>query len=77
MSAIPSTFLNKTASVNPQSVEPLPNSRKIHVPGSRPDLRVPMREITLSDTPSASGALENPPLAVYDTTDLPQSCQSL
>ena len=68
MSAIPSSFLNKTASVNPQSVLPLPASRKIHVAGSRPDIRVPMREITLSDTPSATGAVRNPPLAVYDTT---------
>ena len=29
--------------------EPLPASRKIHVPGSRPDLRVPLREISLSN----------------------------
>jgi len=68
MNAIPGSFLNTTASVNPESVLPLPASRKIHVPGSRPDIRVPMREITLSATPSASGAMHNPPLAVYDTT---------
>ncbi|QKO20417.1 phosphomethylpyrimidine synthase ThiC [Rhodoferax sp. BAB1] len=29
--------------------EPLPASRKIYVPGTRPDLRVPMREITQSN----------------------------
>jgi phosphomethylpyrimidine synthase len=29
--------------------EPLPASRKIHVPGPRPDLRVPLREIALSN----------------------------
>jgi phosphomethylpyrimidine synthase len=29
--------------------EPLPASRKVHVTGTRPDLRVPMREITQSN----------------------------
>ncbi|MFZ5692902.1 MAG: phosphomethylpyrimidine synthase ThiC [Pseudomonadota bacterium] len=42
---------------------PLPASRKIHVaPEAAPDLRVPLREITLSE---ASG---EPPLPVYDTS---------
>src|SRR5687767_2989733 len=35
-------------------------SRKIYLPGSRPDLRVPMREITLSGG--------EPPLRLYDTS---------
>jgi phosphomethylpyrimidine synthase len=35
-------------------------SRKIYVPGSRPDIRVPMREITLSGG--------NTPLRLYDTS---------
>jgi len=53
--------------------EPLPGSRKVYVEGSRPDLRVPMREIRLSPTPTTgrgvSGALEeNPPVLVYDTS---------
>ena len=42
---------------------PLPASRKVHVaPEAAPDLRVPMREILLSE---ASG---EPPLPVYDTS---------
>src|SRR5581483_10924059 len=42
---------------------PLPASRKIYsTPEAAPDLRVPMREIVLSE---ASG---EPPLPVYDTT---------
>ncbi|MFN7668342.1 MAG: phosphomethylpyrimidine synthase ThiC, partial [Burkholderiales bacterium] len=44
----------------------LPNSRKIYVTGSRPDLRVPMREISQADTPSAFGGEKNPPVYVYD-----------
>src|SRR6476660_3936697 len=61
-------FLNATAHVDEAAVKPLPNSRKIHVTGSRPDVRVPMREITQSDTPAAMGAEKNPPLFVYDTS---------
>ncbi|GAB6935192.1 MAG: phosphomethylpyrimidine synthase ThiC [Bacillota bacterium] len=45
-----------------------PNSRKVYVQGSRPDIRVPMREITLSPTKGLRGEETNPPLRVYDTS---------
>jgi len=45
-----------------------PNSRKVYVQGSRPDIRVPMREITLSPTKGLCGEETNPPLRVYDTS---------
>ena len=61
-------FLAETAQVDKASIAPLPRSRKIYVPGSRADLRVPMREISQSDTPSALGAESNPPITVYDTS---------
>jgi hypothetical protein len=48
--------------------EHFPNSRKIYVIGSRPDIRVPMREINLSPTIGRSGQVDNPPLRVYDTS---------
>ncbi|MFN7085189.1 MAG: phosphomethylpyrimidine synthase ThiC [Burkholderiales bacterium] len=67
MSANPK-FLSATAHVDEAAVRPLPNSRKIYVQGSRPDLRVPMREISQSDTPASFGAEKNPPLFVYDTS---------
>jgi phosphomethylpyrimidine synthase len=67
MSANPQ-FLKTTAHVDEAAVKPLPGSRKIHVTGSRADLRVPMREITQSDTPASFGAEKNPPLVVYDTS---------
>ena len=38
-------FLSATAHVDEAAVQPLPNSRKVYVEGSRPDIRVPMREI--------------------------------
>ncbi len=67
MSANPK-FLNATARVDEGAVKPLPNSRKVYIEGSRADLRVPMREITQSDTPAAMGAEKNPPIFVYDTS---------
>ncbi|MEW5880841.1 MAG: phosphomethylpyrimidine synthase ThiC [Pseudomonadota bacterium] len=56
------------AHVDEAAIAPLPKSRKIYVEGSRPDIRVPMREIAQSDTPAAFGTEKNPPLAVYDTS---------
>ena len=53
-------FLNATAHVDEAAVQPLPNSRKVYVEGSRPDIRVPMREITQSDTPASLRRGEEP-----------------
>ncbi len=68
MSAIKEHVLSQTARVDQAAVETFPNSRKIYVEGSRPDIRVPMREITLSDTPLTSGVEHNPAVVVYDTS---------
>ncbi|MEJ1958976.1 MAG: hypothetical protein WDM70_05560 [Nitrosomonadales bacterium] len=38
----------------------------MYVEGSRPDIRVPMREISQADTPAGMGAEKNPPIHVYD-----------
>jgi phosphomethylpyrimidine synthase len=61
-------FLAATATVDEAAVQSLPCSRKIYVTGSRADLRVPMREISQSDTPASMGAEVNPPITVYDTS---------
>ncbi len=61
-------FYARDARVDAAAVAPLPASRKIHVQGSRPDLRVPMREIAQADTPASFGAEKNPPITVYDTS---------
>ncbi|MDH5189995.1 MAG: phosphomethylpyrimidine synthase ThiC [Gammaproteobacteria bacterium] len=68
MSANPEDFLSRTARINKAAIEPFPNSKKIYVSGSRPDVRVPMREITLSDTQTSNGIEKNAPLTVYDTS---------
>lgn len=50
-----------------------PNSRRIFIEGSRPDIRVPLREIQLADT-LVGGSKEHPqfepnePIPVYDTS---------
>ncbi|NML28784.1 phosphomethylpyrimidine synthase ThiC [Zoogloea dura] len=59
-------FLAASAHVDEAAVAPLPNSRKIHIEGSRPDLRVPMREVSQADTPTGFGGEKNPPIFVYD-----------
>ncbi|RFP10713.1 MULTISPECIES: phosphomethylpyrimidine synthase ThiC [unclassified Duganella] len=61
-------FLSATATVDEAAIKPLPNSRKVYVEGSRPDIRVPMREITQSDTPASFGFEANPAIYVYDTS---------
>nr|WP_315484946.1 phosphomethylpyrimidine synthase ThiC [uncultured Undibacterium sp.] len=61
-------FLSATAKVDEAAIQALPNSRKIYVTGSRPDIRVPMREISQADTPAMFGAEKNPPIYVYDTS---------
>lgn len=66
------SHLADTAQVDSASVQPFPNSKKIYVQGTREDIRVPMREISLS--PTVSGTEENPqfepnaPVRVYDTS---------
>ena len=46
----------------------LPASQKIYVQGSRPDIQVPFREISLTETPTGLGGEYNPPVMVYDTS---------
>ncbi len=61
-------FLSQTAQVDAAAIAPLPNSRKVYMAGSQPDIRVPMREITQADTPTDFGGEANPPIYVYDTS---------
>src|SRR6202165_1813599 len=55
-------FLAATAHVDDAAIHPLPNSRKVYVG----NLKVPMREVSQSDTPSMFGGEKNPPIYVYD-----------
>ncbi|HRN62452.1 MAG TPA: phosphomethylpyrimidine synthase ThiC, partial [Luteimonas sp.] len=68
MNAVPSPLQQQTDQLSESVTRPIPGSRKIFVAGSRPDLRVPMREIAQTKTPTLFGGEDNPPITVYDTS---------
>ncbi|TXK59122.1 phosphomethylpyrimidine synthase ThiC [Alkalisalibacterium limincola] len=68
MNAVPTELALQAQKLSESVTKPVTGSRKIHVEGSRPDVRVPMREIVLSDTPLIFGAEKNAPFCVYDTS---------
>ena len=67
MSANPEELLRNSLQLPEEVARPFPGSRKVYVTGSRPDLRVGMREVAQTPTPSEVGAVPNPPVTVYDT----------
>lgn len=66
MSAVPKK--HTSTAVSSVKIDPYPTSEKIYVAGSRPDIQVPMRKITLSNT--ALGTEKNAPVYVYDTSGI-------
>ncbi|MCP5420952.1 MAG: phosphomethylpyrimidine synthase ThiC [Gammaproteobacteria bacterium] len=68
VSAASDILARATAQLGAEVTRPFPNSRKIHVQGSRPDIQVPMREIQQTATPTRQGPEANPPITVYDTS---------
>ncbi|MEE7546318.1 phosphomethylpyrimidine synthase ThiC, partial [Xanthomonas sp. Kuri4-1] len=68
MNAMPRSLLQQTQTLSEAVTRPIPGSRRIYVEGSRADLRVPMREIVLTPTPTLFGGEDNPPVTVYDTS---------
>ena len=54
--------------LDPEITRAFPASRKVFVTGSRPDLRVPMREVTQAETVGDDGRETNPPITIYDTS---------
>ncbi|MEE9356072.1 MAG: phosphomethylpyrimidine synthase ThiC [Methylococcaceae bacterium] len=68
MSANPKEFVSEA--VSKVSIKPFPASEKVYLSGSRPDMRVPMRKITQTDTHTSQGSESNPPIYVYDTSGL-------
>ncbi len=70
MSAIPEEFIKQTTQLSEEVTRPFPGSTKIYVQGSRPDIRVPMRQVQQADTAASFGVEKNPPVTVYDTSGL-------
>ncbi|HEY5910747.1 MAG TPA: phosphomethylpyrimidine synthase ThiC, partial [Verrucomicrobiae bacterium] len=61
-------MIAKRSAFEPDSREPIPGSRRVYVAGKiHPLLRIPFREVQLSDTRSFDGRTAgNPPVTVYD-----------
>ena len=59
--------IKKMNKMNEKYLKAFPNSEKIYVEGSRTDIQVPMRKITLTDT-IGELAEKNDPIYVYDTS---------
>ena len=58
----------QTGELSEQITQPISGSKKIYIEGSRSDIRVPMREIAVSDTATEQGVEKNMPITVYDTS---------
>ncbi len=50
------------------TTQPFPSSRKVYVQSKRQDVRVPMREISLTATKTNGATEENQPFLIYDTS---------
>src|SRR5690606_33479572 len=48
--------------------KPITGSRKVYVQGSRPDIRVPVREVRLAPVTGPNGREEQEPVRLYDTS---------
>ena len=68
MNAVPEKILHQSATLDARVTTPFPQSRKIYVQGSRPDIQVPMREVTQQPTRGRVGMEHNPSLTLYDTS---------
>ncbi|MEE9342309.1 MAG: phosphomethylpyrimidine synthase ThiC [Gammaproteobacteria bacterium] len=68
MSAIPEDFIDQTTRLSEAVTQAFSGSAKVYVQGSRPDIRVGMREISQAETAASFGAEQNPPITVYDTS---------
>ncbi len=68
MNALPSELLRQAQELSESVTKPFTGSKKIYVQGSREDIRVPMREIQLTDTQKIVGVEKNAPFCVYDNS---------
>lgn len=69
----PQPLGDRVQQLSQEAIAPFPNSRRVHIPGSRPDIQVGMRAIDLSPTiiggtPDQPIRRENAPVYVYDTS---------
>ncbi|SER14100.1 phosphomethylpyrimidine synthase [Solimonas aquatica] len=67
MNAVIDNLFRQADELSAEVRKPFPASRKIYVAGSG-DVRVPMREVSLSPTRTRDGIEPNPPVTLYDTS---------
>lgn len=60
--------LNQYVQVDSSAIAPFPNSKKIYVQGSKPSIKVPMREVSVSETQTSTAPEINPSVTIYDTS---------
>ncbi len=60
--------LNQSVQVDSSAIAPFPNSKKIYVQGSKPSIKVPMREVSVSETQTSTAPEINPSVTIYDTS---------
>ena len=60
------SFLDAMTSSSAGLATPFPNSKKIYIAGSRPNINVGMREVSQSNAHSSNE--KNPPIPIYDTS---------
>lgn len=77
MNAESEHLLEKISKLDTSGQQHYPNSRKVYVQGSRSDLKVPMREISLTATETETGFEENPSIRVYDTSGIYSDTESV
>lgn len=68
MSASKLDIITRTSELSEEVTKAFPRSKKIFVSGSIHNVRVGMREVECSDTPTSFGAEKNPPIPIYDTS---------
>jgi len=69
MSALAEDVQARTHKLSAEVTRPWPGSTRIYVQGSRPDLKVAMREVLCTPTHDHRGGIEeNPPIPLYDTS---------
>lgn len=68
MNADPRTLSPLTRALDKAMTTPFPASRKLYVRAANHTIAVPVREVTLSDTPISLGAEKNEPVRLYDTS---------
>ncbi len=70
MNAKSEHLLEKSADWTPAANNTTPIPAKYTLKAAGPDLKVPMREISLTATQTEAGIEENPPIRVYDTSGI-------